>query len=272
MFKLQKAVAKDLDDIFSFLSNDKLLNFFFIGDIKAFGLDAEFMPVFVNKDENNKVNCVILIYYETLLIYDPFNLITIEHLEKLVKKHNIKTINISDKIFSHYAAYFEKNSKVYEVNHQELAYCDKSINDLDLSEVKRAEYDDLEQIVESRMKIDEFKLLTSSYQKELESYQNSYKKGILDPFIIKKDNKVVANALVAIKTNDSVLIGGVYCLNEYRNKGYATKTVVALTNHIINDEKKTAMLFYHNPAAGRIYHRIGFIPCGNLYTISVMNK
>ncbi|MBD4755590.1 GNAT family N-acetyltransferase, partial [Xanthomonas citri pv. citri] len=80
-----------------------------------------------------------------------------------------------------------------------------------------------------RMQIDEFKLLTSSYQKELESYQNSYKKGILDPFIIKKDNMVVANALVAIKTNDSVLIGGVYCLNEYRTKGYATKTVVALT-------------------------------------------
>ncbi|EIN15319.1 Acetyltransferase [Mycoplasmopsis agalactiae 14628] len=270
MLKLQKAIAKDLDDIFSFLNNDKLLNFFFIGDIKTFGLDAKFMPVFVHKDENDKVNCVILIYYETLLIYDPFNLITTEQLEIIVKEHNIRTINISDKIFSHYASYFEKNSKIYEVNHQELAYCDKSINDLDLSEVKMAMYDDLAPIVESRMQIDEFKSLVSSYQKELESYQNSYKKGILSPFIIKEDNKVVANALVAIKTDDSVLIGGVYCLNEYRNKGYATKAVAALTNHIINNEKKTAMLFYHNPAAGRIYHRIGFIPCGNLYTISVV--
>ncbi|MBT1328369.1 GNAT family N-acetyltransferase, partial [Mycoplasma bovis] len=27
--------------------------------------------------------------------------------------------------------------------------------------------------------------------------------------------------------------------------------------------------FYHNPAAGRIYHKIGYIPCGNLYTIAV---
>lgn len=33
MFKLLKVVVKDLDDIFSFLNNDKLFNFFFIGDI-----------------------------------------------------------------------------------------------------------------------------------------------------------------------------------------------------------------------------------------------
>lgn len=75
------------------------------------------MFVFVNKDENNKVNCVILIYYEIFLIYDFFNLIMIEYLEKLVKEYNIKIINISDKIFSYYAVYFEKNSKVYEVNY-----------------------------------------------------------------------------------------------------------------------------------------------------------
>nr|WP_307940879.1 hypothetical protein [Mycoplasmopsis bovis] len=77
------------------------------------------------------------------------------------------------------------------------------------------------------MQINEFSALISNYQKELETYQNAYKKGVLDPFIIKKDNKVVANSLVAIKTDDVVLVGGVYCLNEFRNKGYATKTVAS---------------------------------------------
>ncbi len=62
---------------------------------------------------------------------------------------------------------------------------------MDLSEVTRAKYEDLEKIVDSRMQINEFSALISNYQKELETYQNAYKKGVLDPFIIKKDNKVV---------------------------------------------------------------------------------
>lgn len=269
MLKLQKATDKDLKNIYSFLDTDRLLNFFFIGDIKTYGLNSEFMLVFISKDENDKVNSIVLIYYATLLIYDPYKLIQVNDLENLIKLHNIQTINISDKIYKHYASYFEINQDIYEVNHQELAYCDKPVTDLDLSEVTRAKYEDLEKIVDSRMQINEFSALISNYQKELETYQNAYKKGVLDPFIIKKDNKVVANSLVAIKTDDVVLVGGVYCLNEFRNKGYATKTVAALTNYIVNEEKKTAMLFYHNPAAGRIYHKIGYIPCGNLYTIAV---
>nr|WP_307917813.1 hypothetical protein [Mycoplasmopsis bovis] len=44
MLKLQKATDKDLKNIYSFLDTDRLLNFFFIGDIKTYGLNSEFMP------------------------------------------------------------------------------------------------------------------------------------------------------------------------------------------------------------------------------------
>nr|WP_307929137.1 hypothetical protein [Mycoplasmopsis bovis] len=40
---------------------------------------------------------------------------------------------------------------------------------MDLSEVTRAKYEDLEKIVDSRMQINEFSALISNYQKELET-------------------------------------------------------------------------------------------------------
>ncbi len=43
------------------------------------------MPVFISKDENDKVNSIVLIYYATLLIYDPYKLIQVNDLENLIK-------------------------------------------------------------------------------------------------------------------------------------------------------------------------------------------
>ncbi|WP_029513506.1 GNAT family N-acetyltransferase [Mycoplasmopsis primatum] len=269
MIELTKVKTSDKEQILSFLNNDKLMNFFFIGNIQNYGLDADFMPILVHKNSEKAIDCVILIYYTTLLIYDPFCLIKTDQLLNLIKKYNITTINISNNIFRNYQLYFEGNPNIFTIHKQELAYCNKHIDGYDISQVVKANENDIENIVNSRMQIKEFADLISHYKDELENYKKAYKTGVSSPFIIKKNNKVIANALMAIQTDDVAIIGGVFCLDEFRNQGFATKTVVALTNYIIDDLNKKAMLFYHNEAAGRLYQKIGFQACGNLYTISI---
>lgn len=58
------------------------------------------------------------------------------------------------------------------------------------------------------------------------------------------------------------MITGVATLKEYRGKGLATETVTALCREAFGEGKKFLCLFYDNPAAGRIYNRIGFRETG----------
>lgn len=58
------------------------------------------------------------------------------------------------------------------------------------------------------------------------------------------------------------MITGVATLKEYRGRRLATETVVRLCREAFGDGKKFLCLFYDNPAAGRIYNRIGFKEMG----------
>ena len=58
------------------------------------------------------------------------------------------------------------------------------------------------------------------------------------------------------------MIVGVGTLKEYRGRGYASWLVGKLCQDLLDDGKGFICLFYNNPAAGRIYHRIGFSEMG----------
>lgn len=60
----------------------------------------------------------------------------------------------------------------------------------------------------------------------------------------------------------SAMIVGVATAREYRGKGYASAVVQTLCRNCFDRGKKYLCLFYDNPAAGRIYHRIGFKALG----------
>lgn len=53
------------------------------------------------------------------------------------------------------------------------------------------------------------------------------------------------------------MIIGVATAPEFRRKGYAKACMNALCKELVNDGK-TAVLFYHNKDAGKLYKTIGF--------------
>jgi hypothetical protein len=76
------------------------------------------------------------------------------------------------------------------------------------------------------------------------------------------ENGVITSCVsTAAENSMSAMIVGVCTRKEYRRKGIATAIMQKLFQDVLK-EGKTLCLFYDNPAAGRIYKRLGFKDIG----------
>ena len=73
--------------------------------------------------------------------------------------------------------------------------------------------------------------------------------------------KIVSTAAAVSESDSSAMIVGVATHSEHRGKGYASACVWRLVSDL-RARHKSACLFFHNPAAGSIYRRLGFTDIG----------
>ena len=83
--------------------------------------------------------------------------------------------------------------------------------------------------------------------------------------VIRVDGQVVSAASSAAESSFCANIIGVCTAKEFRNRGLATACMTHICNRL-TQEGKTVCLFYENPAAGRIYQRLGFRDVGRWAT------
>jgi predicted GNAT family acetyltransferase len=70
------------------------------------------------------------------------------------------------------------------------------------------------------------------------------------------DNEMVSSCSTAKEGEKSAIIIGVVTNPKNRNKGYGTEVLIGLINVLLK-EGKYPYLFYNNPAARRVYRKIG---------------
>jgi len=75
------------------------------------------------------------------------------------------------------------------------------------------------------------------------------------------NGEVLSTALTNAETNNLAMIGGVYTPSSARGRGLSQKVCSALCAELIN-EGKQPVLYWSTPAAGAIYRKLGFQPCG----------
>ena len=76
--------------------------------------------------------------------------------------------------------------------------------------------------------------------------------------MIEKDGVCVSTAATVADTTKSAMVVAVATDSKARKKGYASKVMVSLMDEYINKRNKSLCLFFDNPKAGKIYHRLGF--------------
>ncbi|MFY4774164.1 GNAT family N-acetyltransferase [Metabacillus sp. RGM 3146] len=110
----------------------------------------------------------------------------------------------------------------------------------------------MERILELTGAIPEF-----SSNESPESKRRNMEKGTARTYFIEEDRRLVSSASTAAENTLSAMVVGVCTLEDYKQKGYATKCMQKLCTDVLSEGKELC-LFYDNPKAESIYKRLGF--------------
>ncbi|PLT28576.1 GNAT family N-acetyltransferase [Peribacillus deserti] len=254
---IRKLNNQDHAKVFSFLKEEPSFNLFIIGDIEAFGYETEFQQIWGEFDEKLNLISVMLRFHDSYLVYakEAFD---VEGYARLLPVEG--PVQLSGK--SEVVEKFETQSFIQLGEKKKMYFAEcrskSHAKDPDSRPVHLADFEDVDRIMELRSRIKEF-VITPSRRDILVQAMKS-KTG--RTYYIEENGQMISAAGTAAENSISAMIVGVCTHPEHRNKGLASETLIALMEDLMEIEKKTLCLFYDNPAAGSIYHRLGFKDIG----------
>lgn len=90
-------------------------------------------------------------------------------------------------------------------------------------------------------------------------------------FVAEDGGRIVSAALTNAETPEMAMIGGVFTLPAWRNRGHATACMRALCRDLLR-QRLQPCLFYDNPRAGSVYRRLGFQEVGTWRLLRLRRK
>lgn len=255
---IRKLNPKDQDMVLSYLYQDITFNIFIIGDIETYGMETDFQRVYGEFDDKNHLLSVFLRYRENAVYYSHIHHFNLDYLSifkddpfiyisgKTELMNLLKPHLIDYKQKSTYFCKAEKISEVYEPSNL-------------VREIKTQE--EASRLYDLMIQIDEFGYREShTRERFIEQKTSDTSMGIT--LYIEEDNLVVASVATTAETTQNAMVVAVATHPNYRHKGYASLLMKTLMKIYFIDKKKSLCLFYDNPKAGAIYHRLGFETIG----------
>jgi len=231
------------------------INLFIIGDIENFGFNTEFQEVWMQTIQDKLVG-IILRYHDNFIIYSKDLDLKVEEIIDLLENKNAKIISGKLSVINLVYPFLKDSFSKRDMYFCELTDTPKLLEDT--SEVLIANEEDAMEIAKTYEKINEF---NGMYSGDIENRYNQIlsriktKEGI--HMFIKKDGEIISHGNTTAETSVSGMVGGILTLHDHRNKGLASKIVSSLCKNL-SSRGKSACLFFDNPEAGKIYHRLGF--------------
>lgn len=90
-------------------------------------------------------------------------------------------------------------------------------------------------------------------------------------WIAEVDDEICSVALTNAETSHAAMIGGVYTKPEGRGQGLSQAVVSALSAELLA-LGRTPVLYWINPAAGAVYHKLGFHPVGKWRAVRLTKR
>jgi predicted GNAT family acetyltransferase len=252
---LRKAAEKDRSIVMDYCLKEPNINLFIIGDIENFGFDTDFQDVWIQEFDGQTAG-IVLRYHDNFVVYSRELNGDFNEIKNLLDTQNVKIISGQKKIMDLFYPLVKDKFSKRDMYFCELA--DKSKLIADNAEVITARSTDVMEIALVYEKIGEFSgIYSQGFESRYKQIASRIETGEGIHMLIKQDNKIVSHGNTTAETSVSGMVGGILTLPEYRNRGYASKIVSALCQSL-SDRGKSACLFFDNPDAGKIYHRLGF--------------
>lgn len=250
---IRKLTQKDNEQIMEYLKKESAYNLFIIGDIENFGYDTDYQTLWA-EFINDEITGVLLKYYNYYVFYSHKNNFNVEGFSEIITSdENFEILSGKEQLIEQfYTTIADTTPRV--TYFAELTKLNTPIKVTE--KIKKATLEEVDQILNLRASIEEF---TNEASKE--SLIENLKSNSSEIFYIEKDGQIISTAQTTAENSESAMIVGVCTHKNYRKKGYASQCMIKLCEELLN-RNKTLCLFYDNPAAGKIYKRIGFHTIG----------
>jgi hypothetical protein len=254
---------EDNTHVMEFLNQEPEYNIFIIGDIEQFGYDSDFQTVWGEYEEDELV--AVLLQYKTNIVYYAPMKRDIEPFKKVLEDMDFNILNGRKEVIEVFEDYFKDWSikDMFFCSLREFVKEDLNTNDVYLLQ----SYDDFCDELDLMNSIEEF-----SMREEKEKYakHNSElaQKGQRVTYAMRVDGELVSAASVVAENSVNGMVVGVATKKDCRGKGLASVVMNKLCDEFLNKRGKSLCLFFDNPKAGSIYHRLGYKDIGmyRMYT------
>lgn len=255
---IKKLIEADRDRTLSFLSQEAAMNLFIIGDIEAFGFDSDFQELWGQFDGQGDLEGVLLRFNESYIPY-----LKSENIDKKAFQEIIdaaaRPLMLSGK--ESIVAQFLTEEEKKQI--RSTYFCEltegSALEGTDDIEIKIATVDDAVRITELLDEIVEFQGVSNTPERI--AHKISTNTGRVY-FVEDENGKMISVSQTSAENKYSAMITGVATLPGYRGKGIMSRCLSKLCRDLL-DENRSLCLFYDNPKAGRVYHRLGFQSIGN---------
>jgi len=254
---IKKLDHKDQKRVLAYLYQESAYNIFIIGDIETFGMETEFQRVYGEVDDEDQILSIFLRYRENAVYYAHEKRFNLDYL-KIFKEDPFDYFSGKTELLDLIKPYLEgfKQKHMYFCQAKHL-----NIKDNHLEQIKDLKTkEEAEKLYDLLVSIDEFGYSKKDKKAFINQKTSDQKMGIT--LILEKDHQVVASVATTAETTKSAMVVAVATDQNYRNRGYASILMQKLMMIYFEEKKKELCLFYDNPNAGKIYHRLGFETIG----------
>jgi predicted GNAT family acetyltransferase len=254
---IRKLEEKDRAEVLKYLNEEASINLFMIGDIEAFGFDKDFQELYGQYDEENNLEGVLLRFNENFIPYYKNDTCSIEGFSKIINQFKKEKMisgkeNIAIKFKSIFKDVNLKPTYFCEIDHMDsLAEC--------TLDVKIAVPEDAKRIYDFIETIEEFSAIVASVERVESRIKD--KSGRIY-YVENEKGEILTVSQTTAENTQSAMVVGVATKKEARGRGLMTQCLSKLCRDILEEDKKLC-LFYDNPKAGAVYHKIGFTSIDN---------
>ena len=244
---------KDRGWLMAYLVREPAINLFMIGDVELFGFDKDFQRIWADFDDEGAIKAVLLRYRDNFIPYSELAAYDWTALAAVIdgwfgEKRVSGKLTTIDAIAQLLKGYTRKDYYFCELRGGlKGRYVDNI-------EVKLGCADDAARFHEFIEGIDEF----SGFGNRVERYSEKINSGSGRIYYMENDQgELMTMTQTTAENSVSAMVVGVATAKAYRGQGLMSACLTKLCEDAL-EEGKSLCLFYNNPAAGKVYLKMGF--------------
>ena len=262
---MKKLTEQDRQRVLDYIAREPEYNLFILGDVESFGFGHPDLELFAQEGEGEWA-CLLLRYLDNYVLYSPTGRFDREEVARQMNAAPFNVLSGKSQVVDTMAPYFPRRQlrHTYLARLDHLPRWDQPLPpQVHISQLGPEHAPDM---VGLYLQIDEFAPI---YRGREEQATQEIRLNLLGggrSFGAFTGGKLAAIASTTAEAAIGAMVGGVATLPAFRRQGLASSLIARLCTYCLSGGMQFLCLFYDNPAAGRIYRRLGFEEMGR-YTM-----